>query len=105
MIFLVFTFFNFLFYRIMTAGMFDDPMSIIACLLVAGVNGFIVFFGTAFGVARAATPTPSDPLAYSMPMAVVSLVAIIAASFGAAWLIALGFSEEFYKADQSSISL
>jgi len=93
----IFAFFAFLFYRIMTAAMFDDPMSIIACLLAAVVNTAMLFFGTAVAAGWAADGTDPDGIGFNLWKALLGLASVVGVSFGAAWLISLGFSEEFYR--------
>ena len=92
-----FGFFIFLFYRIMTAAMFDDPMSIIACLLAASVNSAIALFGTGFAAVWALNQRDDKDPQLMVMKAIFGCLVVVALSFAAAWLISLGFSERFYE--------
>ena len=92
-----FGFFIFLFYRIMTAAMFDVPMSIIACLLAALVNSAIALFGTGLALVWALDQQKGKDPGLAILKAIFGCLVVVALSFAAAWLISLGFSERFYE--------
>jgi hypothetical protein len=77
--------------------MFDEPMAIIACLLTAIVTSAITFFGTAMGIAWSVNVIDPTLKKLSLEKLGVSVVAVIAICFTAAWLISLGFSEKFFR--------
>ena len=94
---LIFTFFNFLFYRIMSAAMFDDPLTIWACALTAIVVTLIVSFGGALGVIWASTDEKGEPIQPYPLETITVFVGLPAACCLIAYLIALGFSDRLYR--------
>lgn len=93
---LVLFFFNFLFFRIMTAAMFDDPMTIWASAISAIVVTALIVFAIPFGIQFSLTVQSGVETFDTMKL--IAVVVITAAiSCVAAYLIALGFSEQLYN--------
>jgi hypothetical protein len=91
----------FLFYRIVTAAFFDEPLSILACL-IGGIISAVVAFGYSIfsGVAV-------GKLAFSrrfhrsrktvLEAIAVPLVVSVVTNVGQLYLVSLGFSERFFQ--------
>lgn len=93
----VMVFFNFLFFRIMSAAMFDDPLTIWATALTAICVAFVQAIAGPVATAYAMSDEPDQwkPEYYLS----VSLVVIAACGVAclAAYLISLGFSDRLYQ--------
>ena len=90
----------FLFYRIITAGMFDFPLSIVACMIGALLSALIMQVFTGVMAARlgklAFERTMKNGQESVFEVTLLPLVACIAANFVQLYLIALGFSDQFF---------
>ena len=94
---LIFAAFNFLFYRIMSAAMFDDPMTLWACGISAIISTLIAFYAGVVGLIWAGSENEEGQFSInSAKYAVLSLAAAGTASL-AAYLVALGFSAKLYR--------
>lgn len=92
----IFAFFNFLFFKIMSAAMFDDPMTIWASALTAIVVAMFSTFSVPLGAVYAFKDTEGKE--QLNPMRFVGLViATCIASCIAGYLIVLGFSQSLYR--------
>lgn len=98
---IVFGAITFLFYRIITAGIFDFPLSILACMIGALLTALImqVFSGV---MATRLGKLAFDRAVKNSQETVVEILLIplavcIAANFAQLYLIALGFSDRFFE--------
>ena len=94
-------FFSFLFYRIMTAAMFSDPMSIIGSALCGLLTTVIlmvttVYYGFALGRSVAQEERGGSALWLRGTMFLPMIVAAMS-NLAAGFLISLGFSERLYN--------
>jgi len=93
---IIFIFFNFLFYKILSSAMFDYSLTIWASALTAIVVGIITVFSGVFGTVYSFREN-EDGLEFAPERAIAIMIgASIVCSF-AGYLIALGFSERFYR--------
>ena len=91
----IFVFFNFLFYRIMSAALFDTPLTIWATALTSIViTLFLAFSGPVSILLSYEERDGRDRLRVEKLFCV--FVAVCAVSCLAAYLIALGFSQRLY---------
>ncbi len=92
----------FLFYRIMTAGIFDFPLSILACIIGALLSALIMQVFSGVMAARlgklAFERTMKNSQESVIEITLLPLVVCIAANFAQLYLIALGFSDRFFEA-------
>lgn len=88
--------FNFLFFRILSSAMFDDPLTIWASALTAIVVTTILAFAGPVGVAFSYEKTESGEQLKSINLIGVVVAASIVSCL-TAYLIALGFSERLFK--------
>jgi len=92
----IFAAFNFLFYRIMSSALFDDPMTLWACAISAILTTAISAYASITGLLWAGSEDETGNFSVSLPKyLVVALVAAASASL-AAYLITLGFSKNLY---------
>lgn len=93
---LIFAFFNFLFFKIMSAAMFDDPMTIWASALTAIVVTMFVTFSVPLGAVYAFKEIEGreqlNPIRF-----IGVVIATCIASCVAGYLIVLGFSESLHR--------
>ena len=92
----VHAFILFLFFRILSAAMFDDPLTIWASALSAIVVTIIMAVAGPFGIAAAYTEINGKERLRIERLRAVAMVSC-AAGIIAAYLIALGFSERLYR--------
>ena len=93
---IVLAIFGFLFYRIMSAAMFDDPMTIWACIICALISTGIAAYAGVVGLLWAGDEKPTGEFKLNgFKFLCVTVAACLIASI-AAYLIVLGFSQRLF---------
>lgn len=93
---IVMAFIYFLFYRIVSAAMFDDPLSLWACALTSIVVVITIAVGTTAGYLLAVDIRDGQERVRPFVLLMCSVPTSIASCI-AAYLIALGFSASLYQ--------